>query len=55
MKRQPGRPPKDPETPVVTLTLRVPAEFKRLLISQADAYGMSLTEYLMTVVQRDGS
>lgn len=55
MKRNPGRPPKDPDSEFVTLTLRIPAEFKRLLMSQADAYGMTMTEYLMTVVERDGA
>ena len=55
MKRNPGRPPKDPETPFVLLTMRVPAEFKRLLMNKADAYGMTLTEFVRMVVERDGS
>lgn len=55
MKRNPGRPPKDPETPYVIMTMRVPAEFKRLLMEQADAYGMTMTEYIKMLVERDGS
>lgn len=55
MKRNPGRPPKNPETPFVTLTLRIPAELKVLLMSQAEAYDMTLTEYLTMLVERDGS
>ena len=55
MKKNVGRPPKNPETPFVTLTLRVSAEFKSKLISQAQAYDMTLTEYLVTLVERDGA
>jgi hypothetical protein len=54
IKRNPGRPPKEPETPFVILTMRVPAEFKRLLMRKADAYGMTLTEFVTMVVERDG-
>ena len=54
IKRNPGRPPKAPETPFVILTMRVPAEFKRLLMRKADAYGMTLTEFVTMVVERDG-
>lgn len=55
MKRNVGRPAKDPDKPQVTLTLRVSADFKRLLMTQANAYGMTMTEYLITLVERDGS
>lgn len=55
MKRNVGRPPKNPETPFVTLTLRIPSELKLLLMSQAEAYDMTLTEYLTMLVERDGS
>jgi hypothetical protein len=55
MKRNVGRPAKEPQTAQVTLTLRVPADFKRLLMSQANAYGMTMTEYLVTLVERDGA
>lgn len=52
-KRNPGRPPKQPETPFVILTMRVPAEFKLLLMKSADAYGMTLTEYTMMIIERE--
>jgi uncharacterized protein (DUF1778 family) len=53
MRRNPGRPPKQPTGDKSTLTLKVTSDFKRLLMSQADAYGMTLTEYLITLVKRD--
>lgn len=49
-----GRPPKRPTTDApVTLTLRIPAHTKRLLIDQADAYDLTLTEYLAALIERD--
>jgi hypothetical protein len=39
----------------VTLTLRVPREFKEQLIRQADAVDLTLTAYLKTLVERDGA
>jgi uncharacterized protein (DUF1778 family) len=53
MRRNPGRPPKQPTGDKSTLTLKVSSDFKRLLMSQADVYGMTLTEYLITLVKRD--
>ena len=53
MRRNPGRPPKQPTGEKSTLTLKVSSDFKRLLMSQADVYGMTLTEYLITLVKRD--
>lgn len=55
MKRNPGRPPKTPDTPYVLMTMKVSAEFKRLLMEKADAYGMTMTEFIKMVVERDGS
>lgn len=52
-KRNPGRPPQKPQTPFVILTMRVPAEFKLLLMKSADAYGMTLTEYTMMIIERE--
>lgn len=51
-----GRPPKkaDPGT-FTTLTIRIPAETKNLMIDQADAYDMTITEYLIALVNRDAS
>lgn len=49
-----GRPPVRPtgEGPT-TLTLKIPARVKRLLVDQADAYDLTLTEYLVSLVERD--
>lgn len=55
MKRNTGRPPVEPKSDVVTLTLRVKADWKRQLMSQASAYDMTLTEYLVMLVERDGA
>jgi antitoxin component of RelBE/YafQ-DinJ toxin-antitoxin module len=37
------------------MTMKVPAEFKRLIMENADAYGMTMTEFIKMVVERDGS
>ena len=55
MKRNVGRPPVEPSNDFSTLTLRVSAAFKKRLMVQADAYDMTLTEYIKTLVERDGS
>ena len=55
MGRNPGRPPKWPTGDKSTLTLKISAEFKRLLMHQADAYGMTLTEYIITLVKKDAN
>jgi len=55
MRRNPGRPPKEPTGDKSTITLKVSADFKRLLMHQADTYGMTLTEYLITMVKRDAN
>lgn len=51
-----GRPAKkaNPGT-FTTLTIRLPAEIKNLLVDQASAFDMTLTEYLITLVERDAS
>ena len=55
MRRNPGRPPKEPTGDKSTITLKVSSDFKRLLMQQADTYGMTLTEYLITMVKRDAN
>jgi hypothetical protein len=55
MKKRTGRPPKTPTTKTTTLTLRIPATTKQQLITQADAYDMTITEYLTTLIQRDAT
>lgn len=36
-----------------TITMRIPADTKRHLIEVADGYGMSITEYVLTLINRD--
>lgn len=56
MRDRVGRPPKRARSgEVVSLTLRLDGVVKNLLVDQADAYGMSLTEYLVMLVRRDVS
>lgn len=55
MKRRTGRPPKTPTTKNTTLTLRIPSTLKSQLMEQADAYDMSITEYLTTLIERDAT
>lgn len=55
MRRNPGRPPIWPTGDKSTLTLKISADFKRLLMQQADAYGMTLTEYIITLVKKDAN
>lgn len=53
MNARSGRPPKLPTGPISTLTLKIPSEVKVLMIDQAEALDMSITEYLTTLVRRD--
>ena len=55
MKKRTGRPPKNPTTKHTTLTLRIGAILKTQLIEQADAYDMTITEYLTTLIERDAT
>lgn len=49
-----GRPPKRADTNThAPLYLRLHGNTKNLLIDQADAYGMSISEYITTLVNRD--
>jgi uncharacterized protein (DUF1778 family) len=38
-----------------TLTIRLAAEDKTLLISMAEGYGMTMTEYIVSLVRRDSA
>ncbi len=53
MTRQ-GRPPRRPrgDNPS-TLTIRLTAEIKNLLIDQAEATDLTITEYLTALIRRD--
>lgn len=55
MKPRTGRPPVQPKQGAAhtTITMRVPADTKRHLIEVADGYGMSITEYILTLIDRD--
>jgi len=53
MKRNPGRPVTLSDKPFSTLTLRVSREFKQKLIHQAEAVDLTLTDYLIALVERD--
>jgi hypothetical protein len=55
MKRNPGRPVVMPTKPITTITLRVTKEFKEQLIRQAEAVDLTLTDYLTSLVERDGA
>lgn len=49
-----GRPPKKAEPGVsTTLTIRIPGEVKNTMVDQADAYDLTVTEYLVALVRRD--
>jgi hypothetical protein len=53
MKPKTGRPPKHPTGPNSTLTIKIPAHHKTLLINMADAYDMTITEYILTLLEND--
>lgn len=53
MKRNTGRPVKMPTTERSTVTMKIDADLKRLIITQSQAYGMTITEYVTMLVQRD--
>jgi len=53
MRKNPGRPIKTPTGDRSTVTMKISADDKRLIIGQANAYGMTITEYLITLVERD--
>jgi uncharacterized protein (DUF1778 family) len=57
MKARTGRPPKLPNDhdPYSTLTVRLSAADKSLLVAMAEGYGMTMTEYIVTLVRRDSS
>jgi antitoxin component of RelBE/YafQ-DinJ toxin-antitoxin module len=56
MKRNVGRPPVIP-TPggQSSITMKIPSEFKQQVLDQSQAYGMTITEYIQTLVDRDAA
>ena len=53
MNARPGRPPKNPDGKTSTITLRLPADVKQYLIETSDALGLSMTEYVVSLLRRD--
>jgi len=55
MKKRHGRPPhKAPPNTKTTLTIKIDANMKNLMVDQADAFDLSLSEYVSLLVVRDG-
>ena len=50
-----GRPAQHAAGESTTITIRIPTEMKNLIVDVADGYDMTITEYLLTLVQRDVS
>lgn len=50
-----GRKPKRASGKWSTITLRLSAEEKNLLVERSENWGVSMTEYLMLLMRRDGS
>jgi len=53
MKQNTGRPPKTPTGTTSTLTLKIPTKNKQQIIDNAQNYGMTITEYLLMLVEKD--
>lgn len=53
---KPGRPPRRPNgNQPSTLTIRLEANIKNLLIDQAEATDLTVTEYLTSLILRDST
>lgn len=55
MKPKTGRPPKPPTGTHATLTIKIPAQDKTLIMQMADAYDMTITEYITTLLHNDAN
>jgi uncharacterized protein (DUF1778 family) len=53
MRKRMGRPTKIATGKFSTITVRIPADKKNLITNLADGYDMTITEYLLTLVERD--
>ena len=53
MKKNTGRPPKLPVGERTTITMKIDADVKRKIISQAQAFDMTITEYVCMLIERD--
>lgn len=50
-----GRPPKPTTNKQSTITLKIPGPTKNEIVALAEGYGLTITEYLLTLVERDAS
>ena len=48
-----GRPTKEATGSHSTITIRIPSQTKNRITELADGYDMTITEYLLTLVERD--
>ena len=55
MRKRMGRPTKTATGKFPTITIRIPADKKNFITELADGYDMTITEYLLTLVERDAS
>jgi len=55
MRKRMGRPTKQATGKFSTVTIRVPANTKNMITELADGYDMTITEYLLTLVERDAA
>lgn len=54
MKKRHGRPPTRAKANTkTTITLKIDADIKNLMVDQADAFDLSLSEYISLLVVRD--
>jgi hypothetical protein len=53
MKKNTGRPPIVPVGDRSTITMKISADLKRLILVQASAYDMTITEYVTMLIERD--
>jgi hypothetical protein len=54
MRKKMGRPPQHAAGDT-TITMRVSADVKNRIVDMADGYDMTITEYLLTLVDKDVS
>jgi antitoxin component of RelBE/YafQ-DinJ toxin-antitoxin module len=50
-----GRPPKPTQNKNSTITIKIPGSTKNEIVALAEGYGLTITEYLLTLVERDAS
>jgi len=48
-----GRPARTTDNDRATITLKIDGATKNRIVKMADGYGMTITEYILTLVERD--